>query len=113
VLLRRPEVDLAVICAILDAPLPARAVERHVTTSIKLQGYVDRAGDDIARERALDDEPLPPAIFTSDMVGLSREVREKLLRVRPKTLGQASRISGVTPAAIGLLAIEARRLRVG
>jgi tRNA uridine 5-carboxymethylaminomethyl modification enzyme len=106
-------VDLAVICALLDVPLPARAVERHVTTSVKLQGYVDRAGDDIARERALDDEPLPPSIFTTELAGLSREVREKLLRVRPATLGQASRISGITPAAIGLLAIEVRRMRVG
>jgi tRNA uridine 5-carboxymethylaminomethyl modification enzyme len=45
------------------------------------------------------------------LAGISNEVREKLLRLRPHTLGQASRMSGITPAAVGLLAVEVRRLR--
>ena len=126
-LLRRPQLSLAIIKAIavgadvaFDAAVDVvidPAVVFHVEVEFKYGGYLDRAKDDVARERALDDEALPEALFsrlsstTQRLQGISNEVREKLLRLRPQTLGQASRLSGITPAAVGLLAVELRRLR--
>jgi tRNA uridine 5-carboxymethylaminomethyl modification enzyme len=117
-LLRRPQVTMAMACAlagrddVVDAAVAWRIEVEH-----KYGGYLDRAKDDVARERALDDEPIPEALFSrlsspeTRLAGISNEVREKLLRLRPHTLGQASRMSGITPAAVGLLAVEVRRLR--
>nr|MBP8198248.1 tRNA uridine-5-carboxymethylaminomethyl(34) synthesis enzyme MnmG [Chromatiaceae bacterium] len=75
----------------------------------KYAGYIERQQQEIDRHRAQEETALPPD-FTFDQVrGLSAEVREKLLRVRPTTLGQAGRIPGLTPAAISLLLIHIRR----
>jgi tRNA uridine 5-carboxymethylaminomethyl modification enzyme len=110
-LLKRPELDWPIIALLLDRSdvIDVRVAAR-VTAEVKYAGYVDRAHNDIERERGLDDEPLPAQVFDHRLPGVSTEVFEKLARLRPQTLGQASRISGVTPAAIGLLALEARRI---
>jgi tRNA uridine 5-carboxymethylaminomethyl modification enzyme len=119
-LLKRPQVALSLVYALAgrqDVPDPALAFRVEVESTYG--GFLERAHKEVARERALDDEALPEAIFqrllssTNRLPGISNEVREKLLRLRPQTLGQASRVSGITPAAIGLLAVEARRLRAG
>jgi tRNA uridine 5-carboxymethylaminomethyl modification enzyme len=119
-LLKRPQVALSLVYALAgrqDVPDPALAFRVEVESTYG--GFLERAQKEVARERALDDESLPEAIFqrllssTNRLPGISNEVREKLLRLRPQTLGQASRVSGITPAAIGLLAVEARRLRAG
>ncbi|MBM4282719.1 MAG: tRNA uridine-5-carboxymethylaminomethyl(34) synthesis enzyme MnmG, partial [Deltaproteobacteria bacterium] len=119
-LLKRPQLTLAVVRAMVDAHGGALdvddAVAARVTVEARYDGVLERARADVERERALVDEDLPDAIFArlaapERMPGISNEVKEKLLRLRPRTLAQASRISGVTPAAVGLLALEARRVR--
>ena len=90
------------------APLDARVAAR-IDVEVKYAGYIERSHKDLARDRALEDELLPDEVFSERLAGLSNEVHEKLLRLRPRTLGQASRISGVTPAAVGLLAVAVRR----
>jgi tRNA uridine 5-carboxymethylaminomethyl modification enzyme len=109
-LLRRSEVDPALLLALegrahgLDLRVAAR-----VEVEVKYAGYIERAEKDLARDRALEDEALPADLFRERLPGISHEVHEKLSRLMPATLGQASRISGVTPAAVGLLAVEVRR----
>jgi tRNA uridine 5-carboxymethylaminomethyl modification enzyme len=108
-LLRRPEVD-AHLAARLDGEAAAdlRVRERAVT-ELKYAGYIERARREIEKSESLEDALIPEELFAARLPGMSLEVHEKLARVRPRTLGQASRISGVTPAAIGLLAVEVRR----
>jgi tRNA uridine 5-carboxymethylaminomethyl modification enzyme len=119
-LLKRPQVSLSLLRAIVDGNGGSVDVDDDAGVRIEVEarydGVLERARADVARERALVDEELPDAIFSrlaapERLPGISNEVKEKLLRLRPRTLAQASRISGVTPAAVGLLAIEARRVR--
>jgi tRNA uridine 5-carboxymethylaminomethyl modification enzyme len=67
---------------------------------------VQRQAREVARARSQEHAPLPADIDYGNVLGLSSEVREKLLRHRPATVGQASRIAGVTPAAISLLLVH-------
>ncbi|MBI1945722.1 MAG: tRNA uridine-5-carboxymethylaminomethyl(34) synthesis enzyme MnmG [Deltaproteobacteria bacterium] len=108
-LFRRPEVDVPLLWE-LHGTIGDIRVDERVKVELSYQGYIERAHRDLARDRALDDALLPDAIFAAPPPGLSHEVREKLVRLRPRTLGAASRISGVTPAALGLLAVELRRI---
>ncbi len=107
-LARRPELEVACWWEIEGAKGDAR-VDQRVQVELRYQGYIERAHKDLARDRALDETPVPDAMWSAPPPGLSHEVKEKLARLRPRTLGQASRISGVTPAALGLLAVELRR----
>jgi tRNA uridine 5-carboxymethylaminomethyl modification enzyme len=85
------------------------AVAEQLEIQGKYAGYIDRQGDEIARQRAQDAQPVPGDFDFAQVRGLSAEVREKLARVRPVTLGQAARIPGVTPAAVSLLLIHLKR----
>ncbi len=76
---------------------------------MKYAGYIDRQRQEIERQLAQEETTLPPHFAFDQVRGLSPEVRETLIRVRPATLGQAARIPGVTPAAISLLLIHLRR----
>ncbi|MCU0967804.1 MAG: tRNA uridine-5-carboxymethylaminomethyl(34) synthesis enzyme MnmG [Rubrivivax sp.] len=87
----------------------ADSVIEQVETSIKYAGYIDKQRDDVARAVALERLPLPPDLDYAGVAALSYEVRQKLMRHRPSTLGQAARISGVTPAAISLLLVHLRK----
>jgi len=103
-LLRRPEVGYATIAALAPAPAPlAAAIAERVEIRIKYEGYLGRQDADAARFRSLEELELPAALEYATMAGLSREVTEKLERVRPRSIGQASRIAGVTPAAVSIL----------
>jgi tRNA uridine 5-carboxymethylaminomethyl modification enzyme len=82
----------------------ARAVE----TEIKFAGYLEQQKKSIAKLKAAESVAIPEWIDYGAISGLSREMREKLERVRPATIGQASRISGVTPAALGLVHVSIR-----
>ena len=72
-------------------------------------GYIERQQAEIERHRAQEETELPDDFDYERVRGLSSEVREKLLRQRPATIGQAARISGVTPAAVSLLLIHLKR----
>jgi tRNA uridine 5-carboxymethylaminomethyl modification enzyme len=111
-LLRRPEVDLPLLRALctaggLDAgaiiPAEASAAEQ-VEVGVKYEGYLRREEAAAARLARMESVHLPASLDYAALAGLSTEARDKLARLRPGTLGQASRISGVTPAAIAVLA---------
>ncbi|MEO6162650.1 MAG: tRNA uridine-5-carboxymethylaminomethyl(34) synthesis enzyme MnmG, partial [Candidatus Binatia bacterium] len=71
--------------------------------------YVNRQNDIVERFQKMEDVRLPEDIDYSQISGISREVREKLIRIQPRSLGQASRISGITPAAITLLSFYLKK----
>jgi tRNA uridine 5-carboxymethylaminomethyl modification enzyme len=79
-----------------------------IETEIKYAGYLEQQERQVARIRSSQEKAIPQDFAYAELPGLSREVREKLERVRPSNLGQASRIPGVTPAAIALLEIHLR-----
>ena len=79
--------------------------------AIKYAGYIDKQRDEVERAAALETLPLPESLDYAQVTALSHEVRQKLSRHRPATLGQAARISGVTPAAISLLLVHLKKRR--
>ena len=89
----------------LADPLAAEQVEIQA----KYQGYIDRQVDEVARSLANEQTQLPEAIDYSRIGGLSIELQQKLLRHQPQTIGQASRIQGMTPAAIAILLVHLKR----
>jgi tRNA uridine 5-carboxymethylaminomethyl modification enzyme len=110
-LLARPRVGYADLMRLpsLGPGVADHRVAEQVDIQAKYAGYIDRQRDEIERQRSQEATGLP-ADFDFDQVrGLSAEVREKLIRVRPATLGQAARIPGVTPAAVSLLLIHLKR----
>lgn len=105
-LLKRPEityVELSDLDAVSRETPPD--VREQVEIQIKYQGYIERQQEQVDRARKLESACLPENIDYYSVTGLTSEVREKLTRFRPDTLGQASRIQGITPAAISVLAI--------
>ena len=128
-LLKRPEVTIEPVLRVLGdqlagepvlattasavaggGPLPAgaRNEARAVETEIKFAGYLDQQKKSIEKLKAAEAVAIPEWLEYSTMSGLSREMREKLERVRPGTIGQASRIPGVTPAALSLVHVSIR-----
>ncbi len=85
------------------------AVVEQVEIAAKYSGYIERQRDEIERHASLENMPLPNDIDYMAIQALSIEVRQKLQQQRPATFGQASRISGVTPAAISLLRIYIKK----
>jgi len=110
-LLRRPGVGYAALHELAGAGTSVidAAVAEQVEIATKYEGYIDRQDVDIARQAAQESTRLPPEIDYGAVRGLSVEVRQKLTARRPETVGQASRISGVTPAAISLLLVHLKR----
>ena len=84
-------------------------VAEQVEIATKYAGYIERQHDEIARHRTQDEQPLPVDLDYRTVRGLSAEVQQKLNQHRPENIGQASRISGVTPAAIALLLVHLKR----
>ena len=87
----------------------ANQISDQVEISIKYQGYIDRQAMEIARQEHNETYPLPESLDYSQVLGLSKEVQQKLNLHKPATLGQAGRISGVTPAAISLLLVHLKK----
>jgi len=109
-LLKRPELsyqDLRLFDA-GQATLPDD-IARQVEIQIKYQGYIDRQHQQVAQFKKLESIVMPSDLPYDAMKGLSREVREKLIKVRPHTFGQTSRISGMTPAALSILMIHLKK----
>ncbi len=112
-LLRRPEVNYETLMRLPGAGqgvVDARVAEQ-VEVQAKYAGYIERQSQEIEKQQRHEEAVLPADIDYSRVRGLSVEVQQKLGRHRPVTLGQASRISGVTPAAISLLLVHLRRSR--
>ena len=114
-LLRRPEIGYRTLGRLPGAELlindPAAADQ--VETQVKYQGYIERQQVEITKLARVEHQLLPAALDYGTVRGLSNEVRQRLTEHRPETLGQASRISGITPAAISLLLVHLRRLTAG
>jgi tRNA uridine 5-carboxymethylaminomethyl modification enzyme len=103
-ILRRPEISIAQLRALFpDIPAHQADVDAQVEIQIKYQGYVARQQEIVGRFQKMEHARLPENTDYSRISGLSREVCEKLSRIRPRSLGQAARIPGITPAAISLL----------
>jgi tRNA uridine 5-carboxymethylaminomethyl modification enzyme len=109
-ILRRPEMTMELLRIVRpDIPRHALDVDAQVEIQIKYEGYVNRQLEIVERFHRMEHVRLPNDIDYSLISGLSREVCEKLSRIRPRSLGQASRISGITPAAISLLSYYIRK----
>ena len=111
-LLRRPNLDYAALMTLEGARssenLSAEVIEQ-VEIQVKYQGYIDRQNEEIDSRRDIETLKLPEDIDYSKVKGLSAEVQQKLNQHKPETVGQASRISGVTPAAVALLMVHLKR----
>jgi tRNA uridine 5-carboxymethylaminomethyl modification enzyme len=128
-LMKRPGVGFDAVTTLHAAACPGEAVPREtlhaqlgseladavieqIEIGIKYAGYIDKQVDDVARARTYEALVLPPDLDYAKVSALSFEVRQKLIQHRPQTLGQASRISGVTPAAISLLLVHLKKRRL-
>jgi tRNA uridine 5-carboxymethylaminomethyl modification enzyme len=111
-LLRRPEVTYASLMTLPGAgtPVDDPAVAAQVEVSVKYAGYIERQRDEVARQLGQETLPIPPDLDYAQVRGLSTEARQKFAAGRPETVGQAARISGITPAAVSLLLVHLRRV---
>ena len=123
-LLRRPGVGYDGVCGLRggecgpaeplsDDPVLLEQIKEQVEIGIKYQGYIERQANEIERNDANENTRLPENIDYREVRGLSFEVSQKLNQFRPETIGQASLISGVTPAAISLLMVHLKRRGLG
>ncbi len=118
-LLRRPELHLISFTSLqikaaeieLVETLSSCFVQAEIELQVKFKGYIDRQYEQVARFKKIESVLLPEGIDYSSLSGLSNEVVEKLTRIQPRSLGQASRISGVTPAAVSVLQVHLRKLQ--
>ena len=105
-LLRRPEISYKMLAPIdKERPALPSAVVRTAEVQVKYQGYIKREIAEAERQKKLEEKKLPEDISYKDILGLRLEAAEKLEKIRPRSLGQASRISGVNPADISVLLI--------
>jgi tRNA uridine 5-carboxymethylaminomethyl modification enzyme len=119
-LLRRPDVAYAALITLCDRnglPIGVPSVEaqdpavaEQVEIAIKYAGYIARQDGEVSRLASAETTRIPDGLDYARVRGLSNEIRQKLAAQRPETIGQAGRISGVTPAAIALLLVHVRRL---
>jgi tRNA uridine 5-carboxymethylaminomethyl modification enzyme len=86
-------------------------VTRQVEIQCKYQGYIQRQEGEVKKFKNLEKINIPPGFDYQDVPGLSNEVRQKLQEIQPTSLGQASRISGMTPAALSILLVYLKRTR--
>ena len=108
-LLARPEINYLDLIAVTGGGITDELVAEQLEIKTKYAGYLDRQLDDIAKMRASEAVKLPTDIDYTAISGLSKEIQQKLLAARPETLGQASRIPGVTQAAVSLLMVHLKK----
>ncbi|MEQ1592694.1 MAG: tRNA uridine-5-carboxymethylaminomethyl(34) synthesis enzyme MnmG [Thiobacillaceae bacterium] len=110
-LLRRPNLTYAQVLSLPGggAGAPVASVAEQVEIAAKYQGYIDRQNDEVDKQRGQETLKLPLDLDYSQLTGLSMEVRQRLQKARPETLGQAARLQGITPAAISVLLVYAKR----
>jgi tRNA uridine 5-carboxymethylaminomethyl modification enzyme len=109
----RPEAGVSreTLTAALGEPLASTVIEQ-VEIATKYAGYIDKQTEEVERAAHYEQLPLPATLDYGQVTALSFEVRQKLAQHRPQTLGQASRISGITPAAISLLLVHLKKQRL-
>jgi len=112
-LLARPEIDYQSLVGMTGAGVEDPQVAEQVEIKTKYAGYIERQQDEIARLRESENIRLPADLEYSSIPGLSKEIQHKMAQARPETLGQASRIPGVTPAAVSLLLIYLKKRSSG
>lgn len=120
-LLRRPEVSYKALTELKDIEgqdlggpgLSDEVAAEQVEIQVKYAGYVARQQDDVQKQAEQNEQPIPEELDYDSIASLSIEVRQRLKAARPATVGQAGRISGITPAAISLLLIHIKRLQYG
>lgn len=110
-LLRRPELTYANLMAVdeLGPGISDEKAAEQIEIQVKYAGYIDRQKDEIAKQLRHEMQAIPDSLNYSNIVGLSAEVQQKLIQTRPATIGMASRIPGVTPAAISLLLVHLKK----
>ena len=111
-LLRRPEISYKDLKMFDHSTYPelSRSAARQVEIQIKYRGYIERQKEEIRKFKKMEGLGIPRDFDFENIPGLSNEVREKFLKIKPLSLGQASRISGVTPAAISILTVYMKKL---
>lgn len=106
VLLRRPELSYRDLLELpLESPDLPPEVTEEVEIEVKYEGYIKKQRSQVERFEKLENRRIPPEVNFEDMKGVSNEARQKLARIRPESVGQAARISGVSPADISVLMI--------
>lgn len=110
-LLRRPDVTYNLLMTLPGAGsgVDDAQVAEQIEIQAKYQGYIERQQEEVERSAQQEDTVLPPDIDYEKISGLSIEAQQKLAQLQPETLGQASRISGITPATISVLMVYAKR----
>ena len=110
-LLRRPDLGFADVWALgrFDGEPPRADVAAQVEVTVKYEGYVKRQEDAVRRTARMEQVQIPEGFDYAAIRGLSREATERLAAIRPRSLGQASRIAGITPAALSLLSVHLKR----
>ncbi len=108
-LLRRPGMTYEMLAEVAALPRFGDEIEREIEVEAAYEGYVQRQCDEVDRLAGLESARIPSEIDYSTVEGLSAEATEKLCRVEPRTMGQASRISGITPAALSAIAIHLKK----
>ncbi len=104
-LLPMPSEELHLVEELIGSP-----VREEIQLQIKFKGYIDRQNEQVARFKKIESVLLPKEIDYHSLSGLSNEVVEKLTKIQPLSLGQASRISGITPAAISVLQVHLKKI---
>ena len=110
-LLRRPAADYEKLCALFPLPAIAKEAAREVDIAASYDGYIEKQQEDVRRQERLENRLLPEDMDYGQVPSLRDEAREKLAALRPRSVGQAGRISGVSPADISLLLVWLERAR--
>lgn len=111
-LLARPEIDFKSLAEIVGIEDIDSQVAEQLEIQTKYSGYINRQQEEIERLRESENIALPNTIDYTAISGLSKEIQQKLINVKPQTLGQASRIPGVTPAAVSLLMVYLKKHKI-
>lgn len=120
-LLKRPDVSYAALMKVtnLDGELVVGPglepgpVAEQVEIQVKYAGYINRQHDEVQKQVAHENQPIPADMDYDNVASLSFEVRQRLKQYKPETIGQAARMSGITPAAISLLLVHMKKLQYG
>ncbi len=110
-LLRRPGMDLKTVLSLKNLPdTCSPSVAEAIEIEVKYEGYIKRQNEETGRFKRIEGLRIPQSVNFDEVSGLSTEIREKLKKTRPESIGQASRISGVTPAAISMLMVHLKKI---